>query len=255
MSNSSVRYNKIGFLSNSTIKIIACIAMLIDHIGFFLFPEILLFRIIGRLAFPLFAFLIAEGCKYSKNKSRHLALIFIFGVFFALFYLVYDHKIYLNVFLTFSFSISLIYLLQWLKKWTFVQFKVLKALISVFIFAAALAITYILFSFIHFEYGYKGMLVPIAVSLCDTRGVDAPDILKKLDNHWIKLLCFSVALLLLSVNANFGKYQLYCLISVIILMFYNGKVGNKNLKYVFYIFYPLHIAILALISFLISYFA
>ncbi len=59
-------YNPIGFISNFSLKIIACIAMTIDHIGYLLFPNIIVFRIIGRLAFPILAYLIAEGCKYTK---------------------------------------------------------------------------------------------------------------------------------------------------------------------------------------------
>lgn len=253
MSDSSVCYNKIGFLSSSTLKIIACIAMAIDHIGFFLFPHILIFRLIGRVAFPLFAFLVAEGCKYSKNKSRHWALIFIFGILYMLVYYIYDGEFYGNIFLTFSFSILIIYLLQFLKKWMFSEFKVFKLIVSLLIFVAALALTYILFRFVHFEYGYRGMLVPVAVSLCDMRNVNAPNILKKLDNHWIKLSCFIIALFILSIKANFGVYQFYCFISVLILAFYNGKAGVKKLKYAFYIFYPAHLAILALISFLIPF--
>jgi hypothetical protein len=62
-------YNPIGFLSGSTIKIIACILMAIDHIGYHLFPNLIILRIIGRLSMPLFAFFIAEGCYYTKNKD------------------------------------------------------------------------------------------------------------------------------------------------------------------------------------------
>ena len=67
-------YNPIGFLSGSTIKIIACILMAIDHIGYHLYPEITILRIIGRLSMPLFAFFIAEGCYYTKNKLKHFLL-------------------------------------------------------------------------------------------------------------------------------------------------------------------------------------
>ena len=66
-----VKGNKIGIFSNSTLKIFACLFMLIDHIGFHLYPRIFELRLIGRLAFPIFAFLIAEGCKYTKNKLKH----------------------------------------------------------------------------------------------------------------------------------------------------------------------------------------
>ena len=58
---------KFGIFSNNVLKIIACITMLLDHMGFILFPEYPIFRIIGRIAFPIFAFLLAEGCYYTKN--------------------------------------------------------------------------------------------------------------------------------------------------------------------------------------------
>ena len=61
---------KFGIFSNNVLKIIACITMLLDHMGFILFPQYPIFRIIGRIAFPIFAFLLAEGCYYTKNKLR-----------------------------------------------------------------------------------------------------------------------------------------------------------------------------------------
>ena len=62
---------KIG-LTNNQLKIIAMISMLIDHIGLQMFPDLLIFRIIGRLAFPIFAYMIAEGCFYTKNKPDRI---------------------------------------------------------------------------------------------------------------------------------------------------------------------------------------
>jgi hypothetical protein len=59
-----------GFLTGNQLKLIAAGAMLADHVGLMFFPEAELLRIIGRLAFPIFAFMIAEGCKYTRNKLR-----------------------------------------------------------------------------------------------------------------------------------------------------------------------------------------
>lgn len=50
-----------GFLSGNALKIIACVTMLIDHIGMMFFPDVVVWRIIGRLSMPLFAFTFAEG--------------------------------------------------------------------------------------------------------------------------------------------------------------------------------------------------
>lgn len=57
-------------LSNNALKIIAMLSMLIDHTGLMIFPEYKIFRIIGRLAFPIFAYMIAEGCFYTKKQKK-----------------------------------------------------------------------------------------------------------------------------------------------------------------------------------------
>ena len=66
--------SKFGLLSNNMLKIIAAIFMVCDHVGVILFPKIEFLRIIGRLSFPIFAYLIAEGAKHTKNKLRHFLL-------------------------------------------------------------------------------------------------------------------------------------------------------------------------------------
>ena len=68
--------SKIRFLSNNALKIIAALAMLADHAGYLLFPDVTVLRIIGRLAFPIFAFTIAEWSRTHKpyrGKFPHLS--------------------------------------------------------------------------------------------------------------------------------------------------------------------------------------
>ena len=58
-------------MSALTLKIIACIGMLLDHIGYTLkitYP----YRIIGRIAFPIYAFLLTEGYHHTKDFKRYL---------------------------------------------------------------------------------------------------------------------------------------------------------------------------------------
>ena len=72
--------SKFGYsLSGNALKIIAAITMLIDHIGVILLPQITLFRVIGRISFPIFAFMIAEGCAHTKNKLRYFYRFFCLG--------------------------------------------------------------------------------------------------------------------------------------------------------------------------------
>lgn len=53
--------------------------MLIDHIGAVLYPEIIWFRVIGRISFPLYAYLIAEGAIHTKNKLKYTQRLLLFA--------------------------------------------------------------------------------------------------------------------------------------------------------------------------------
>ena len=65
---------RICVLSGNMLKIIAAVSMFIDHMGAVLFPGVMIFRILGRIAFPIFAFMIAEGCRYTKNRIKYFLL-------------------------------------------------------------------------------------------------------------------------------------------------------------------------------------
>ena len=62
-------------LSAFHLKTVACILMVIDHIGLVIFPYVQILRIIGRLSFPIFAYFITEGCKYTKNKFKYFLTV------------------------------------------------------------------------------------------------------------------------------------------------------------------------------------
>lgn len=108
-------------MNRNQLKIIACLSMLIDHIGLIMFPEIQIFRIIGRIAMPVFAFFIGEGCRYTKNKATYFLRVFILGLICQAVYIVEaaingGNGFYLNILLTFSVSILLCYLFLYAEK-------------------------------------------------------------------------------------------------------------------------------------------
>ena len=57
-------------MSGFWLKILAMISMLIDHTGMVLFPQMQGLRVLGRLAFPLYCFLLAEGAVHTSNSKR-----------------------------------------------------------------------------------------------------------------------------------------------------------------------------------------
>ena len=97
-------------LTNNQLKIIAMVSMLFDHVGEVLFYNqscYVIFKIIGRLAFPIFAFMIAEGCRYTKNRTRYLLTIAGLGIAFQAVYYVFTQSWYIGILLTFTLSILL----------------------------------------------------------------------------------------------------------------------------------------------------
>lgn len=99
-------------LNNNQLKIIAMVTMLIDHIGYLLFPSIKILGIIGRISFPIFAFMIAEGYFYTRKKSNYFLNIFLLGIFCQAVFFIADRSLYLNILLTFSLSILCLFLVE-----------------------------------------------------------------------------------------------------------------------------------------------
>ena len=62
------------------LKLVAMITMLIDHAGKIFFPQYRLMRIIGRIAFPIYAYCISVGGVYSSNRLRYLSRILLMGL-------------------------------------------------------------------------------------------------------------------------------------------------------------------------------
>lgn len=231
---------KKGFLSGNILKIIALISMTIDHIGYILFPEVIWLRAVGRVAFPIYAFFIAEGCKYTKNKLKYFLLIFVLGVVCQVVSYLFAGQTTLNILLTFSLSISLIYLLTWLKK-SILQNSTKQTILAWILLIICIAGTYLLtsdtisFSIIDVDYGFWGIMLPVVASLSD--------------NKYIKMLLFSACLAILC--CRYWAVQWFSLVSVALLLCYNGTRGRHNIKYLFYIYYPVHIVVIYLIALII----
>ncbi len=244
--------NPIGILSGSTLKLIACLLMAIDHIGYHLYPENDILRIIGRLAMPVFAFLIAEGCYYTKNKLKHFLLIFITGLLFLFGVKIFEGSWYFNIFTQFSISVLYIYLIQFLQKYIKnSNKKILPFLFSLLIFIISLTAGYYLFKLIPFEYGFATTLLPIFVSMLYIKKYTNNKVVNYIDNIFTKVFVTAIFLFLVCLQFKDNPIQTYSFLALPLLLLYNGEVGNKKLKYFFYLFYPLHIIIICLIKMII----
>ena len=224
---------KFGILNGNHLKLIAAFTMLLDHAGILLFPGIAIFRILGRLTYPIFAYMIAEGCRYTRNKLRYFLLVFGLGAACQLVYYFFSGDTYLNILLTFSCSILLIYALQASYE------KKNQALWSI-LFCAGFLAAYGLDQLLTIDYGFWGIMAPVFVAFAHLRKFP----------HWASVLLLGIALVLLS--ADMGGIQYYSLLSLPLLLLYSGKRGKRQMKYFFYIFYPVHLVVLQAIAMLIG---
>lgn len=218
-------------INANQLKIFGALTMFIDHMGLMFFPDMQFFRIIGRLSFPIFAYMISEGCSHTSNKPRYFLRIFSLAFFCQVVYYIAERSLYMSILVTFSISILLIFLLQYVCSLS--GFRKVLGFVG---FGLALAVVLTITGVMEIDYGFWGILVPVFASISDNRNK--------------KLFFFTVGLFLLSMSS--GGIQRICLLSVILLYFYDGERGKANLKYFFYIFYPLHLALLEVIYLILN---
>ncbi len=209
-------------MSALILKLIAAFTMAVDHAGLILFGNATWMRALGRLAFPLYAFFIAEGFRYTKNKRRYFLTIFLLGVGCQIVCAIADPGQVLGVLLTFSLSIALMALTELAKK----DRRFAPAV------PIAIAAVYVFCHFVWIDYGFFGVMLPWFASLFAKK--------------WARLASFAAGLALLCANSALsGNFlQSLSLFSLVLLALYNGNRGKYKLKYFFYVFYPLHLAVI-----------
>lgn len=233
MDRAVTQNGKFAGITGNTLKIIALIVMTIDHIGVQLYPNVIFLRIIGRLAFPIFGYMIAEGCAHTRKRSRYLLCLALTAVLCQTVYWFAMESLYQCIFVTFSLSVILIYLLD-----NAVKKGGLTSRITAVSFLALVAVmTFVLPGLevmrgFDIDYGFFGILYPVLVYFAQGRTY--------------KLTAAFAGLLL--VAAYYSSIQWFSLLALPLIALYNGKRGNFRMKWFFYIYYPVHLAIIYGIS-------
>lgn len=205
--------------------------MLIDHVGYLIFPQYIILRIIGRISFPIFAYFIYIGAKHTKNINKYFFKMLIAGLLMMIPTYVVGEVIWGNIMITFSASIGLIILIK-----KYAKDDNLKSLFYIVLYVLFL---FYINSIITIDYGMIGILLPALAYIFDDEKNKTP--------VNIPAFCaFAVGLLILSFSV--GYVQIYSLFSLFLILSYTGKIGKLNLKNFFYWFYPVHYVILLGIS-------
>ena len=243
-----------GKYSALVLKLVAVITMLIDHIGAAVYQQYLyqqgthfpgavealssnldtwgiyfIIRAVGRLAFPIYCYLIVEGFHYTRDKIMYAFRLLLFGLVSEIpfdlafsqtpFYFVYN-----NVFFTLLFGLLAIWSNSEGKK----SRSTSKAKWIILTYVVPLACM-IVAELLNTDYGIAGVVCIF--------------VMYRLYNN--RVLAMAVGVLLLALLSS--PLELVALLDVPLILFYNGTRG-RQLKYFFYGFYPVHLLILALIA-------
>lgn len=211
-------------MSSFVLKIIAVISMLIDHSGYLIFDKFSFMNYIGRLAFPIFAFLITEGYTHTSNLKKYFFRLLIFAVISQIpFMLLFPSNFTLNILFTLALGLLAITVYNKLNN------KVLGIL-----FVAACSV---LAHFLHFDYGWFGIAIIFIFYVFKNKKAYM-NILFSITTFINYIYYFAKTL-----RIEYLLIFLFCTLSLIPINLYNGKKG-KNIKYFLYLFYPLHLIVL-----------
>ena len=243
-----------------TLKIIASLCMLIDHVGA-VFDAPHFFRMIGRIAFPLYAYLIAQGCVRTKNIYKYLLRLGLFAVIseipFDLTFSPYfgrpfavDYLRDTNVFFTLFLGAASVAVYEKLKP----KLGVLALLpaASLCLLGNILDTDYGMYGvlFILFFYGMKPdnrLTRTAAMAAVVFIQYGYPYIFTVFFRNGVELFRLPGQPVIFSQHV--GHYFLFALAAVPLVLIYNGKRGPNPgwLKWAFYAYYPVHLAALGLI--------
>lgn len=227
-------------MTGNQLKILALITMTIDHVGVVLLPQYVILRIIGRLTYPIFAYMIAEGCFYTRSKKRYLGGIFALGLVCQLGFFIAMGSLEQSILTSFVLAIVTIYALQLAdSRRDFIGVLALVGALALDVFVALALPVILAGAGFSIDYGFWGILLP---AFCY-----APRIFfkKALDKQRLRLMlaCATLGIVLVCIQMNdwLGGIQWFSLFAIVPLACYNGKRGTWPLKYLFYIYYPAHL--------------
>ncbi|MEG1059245.1 MAG: TraX family protein [Clostridia bacterium] len=253
--------SNINKISSNVLKTIAIIAMVIDHLGYYfsftLNPIVYTtFRVIGRIAMPIFAFLLVQGYIKTHSIRKYLFRLIIcavlsqivlnsLGIINVNFIEEYRASITTDLNIVFSFCLSLIILIVIDKSNVFISHKngntkeALFYIKDIGIRSAIMGICVAIYYFIPIDYGF---IVPLMVI-----GMFFLLKLKDNKNNIKKIMYYIFMIILVGVLCLFEKqFGIFAIFSLIFIFLYNGTLGRKSkyLQKIYYCIFPLQHLIL-----------
>ena len=235
-------------LNSNHLKLIAIIAMTIDHVADVLYPGMPnniisnICHIIGRLTAPIMFFFICEGFYYTKDVKKYIKRLFIFAI---ISHFAYCFAFGINYIPFSAGSIFNQTSIMWTLAWSVVALYIVYGNNKFKNWQKCFLV--ILLNFITFISDWSSIGLMIILSMYEHRG--------NLNKQMISIVFWTTIYALVSylfVSKAYGIIQLFVIIVYPLLKLYNSKKGKDNwLKWFFYLYYPLHLIIIGIIRILI----
>ncbi len=220
-------------MSAFVLKIIACISMFTDHIGYIIFGKSSYFNYIGRFAFPIFAFQISQGYIHTRNIKEYFKRLLIFAIISQIPFILFRNQIAsgfaINTIFTLLFGLISIYSYDKIGKTCGISVGFSLGLIA---------------EIFKFDYGFYGVIIVLLFYIFNKN-----KILLVSSFSLITIMKYGFMLLPFISYGNdillkaFEIYLPLCIFTILASLFiclYNGKKGHDS-KHLLYLFYPLHL--------------
>ena len=223
-------------LDGGVLKGIAAALMLTDHVGAILLPEVPVWRCVGRLAFPIFAFFIAEGYAHTRDFGRYFRRLAILAVVSEIPFNLENGAVFdltrQNVLFTFCLALLTLRGLEALgRERGFGRWAGCGLVLAAGFAAGELLRT---------DYGGWGVVTVALLQLCRDG---------KYAKLWLLLAMAAVnglgmGSLTMPVFGGEMPIQIFAVAALPVIWLYNGQAGPKGLRRAFYVFYPAHLLVL-----------
>ena len=200
---------KRGF-SQESLKLIACLTMLVDHIGALLMPQYMWMRAIGRLSFPIYCFMLAEGVYYTKNPLKYGLRLFVCMIISEI-----------------AFDYALFGMISWDYQ------NVMVALLIGFLLGMCMKqVNQPLFQLL--------LVVPFAL-IAEWARVDYGGL-----GVALMAICYLLDETVIVIAGFAMRLQLLAVFAMVPIALYSGRkvTNSKALQWAFYLFYPVHLMII-----------
>ena len=232
-------------MSAFVLKIIAVITMTCDHLSYLIFGGFSFLNYIGRIAFPIFAYQITEGYIHTSNLKKYFLRLLVFALIsqipFMLFASIYTNSFHLNIFFTLLFGLVSIKIFDTLSSIS-VKSNMVHRLYQLLGISITVIIS-VLASFVHSDYGYFGVLAIFSFYLFRNNRV-----LMNFAFIVLVFIYYGKYLLILAISSIYLGLIVCTIVPLLFINLYNHKKG-KDTKYFLYLFYPLHLLIIYVLSF------